>query len=154
MKNNGFTLVELLAILAIMGFIALITMPIVLKQIKDTKEDLFNNQIELIKSGAISYVTDVIAHPNSSDTFNNSINMLVKDNKVNSTINVPLYILQNNGALERDIVNPICDEDSGNKYFSPDNILISITYDGAEFEYDVKTNDGTAVKDSCTPGIE
>ena len=45
--KKGFTLAELLAVIVILGLLALIAVPVVLNKIKSTKEDLYNNQIEM-----------------------------------------------------------------------------------------------------------
>jgi len=50
--NNGFTLVELLAVIIILSLLALIASTAVTKIVKDTKEDLYKNQLTLIKSAA------------------------------------------------------------------------------------------------------
>lgn len=129
-KNKGFTLVELLAVITILGLIALIAVPTVLNNIKTTKEDLYNTQIELIKAGALSYVTDAIAHPN----INQSISDMAKSHTP-QIITISLDQLQISGAVEADVMNPFCD--SEDKYFSPELTKIEIKYDGKEFEYDV-----------------
>lgn len=129
-RNKGFTLVELLAVIVILGLIALIAVPIVLNNIKKTKEDLYNTQIELIKAGALSYVTDVIAHP----SVNTTISSMVKSHDV-GIVNIKLYELEEAGAVETNVMNPFCDGD--NKYFSPDLTIIQIRYDGKEFEFDI-----------------
>lgn len=140
--KKGFSLVELLAVIVILGLIALITVPIVLNQIKSTKEDLYNTQIELIQKGAISYVTDVIAHPN----VNPSISSMIK-NGLSGSINISLNDLQTTGAVTTNVLNPLCDGE--NKYFSPDDTMITISYDGKEFDYEVYS-DSNNLRTSCT----
>ena len=61
MKNkNGFTLVELLAVIVILSLLALLTSTAVTKLVKDSKEDLYQNQIELIKASAEAWGADNI----------------------------------------------------------------------------------------------
>lgn len=129
-KNKGFTLVELLAVIVILGLIALIAVPIVLNNIKKTKEDLYDTQIELIKVGALSYVTGVIADP----SVNTAISSMVKSHEA-GIVNIKLAVLEQAGAVEVNVLNPFCDGD--NKYFSPDFTTIEIRYDGKEFDFDV-----------------
>ncbi len=129
-KNKGFTLVELLAVIVILGLIALIAVPIVLNNIKKTKEDLYNTQIELIKAGAVSYVTDAIAHPSMNPTISS---MVTSHNQ--GIIKIKLEVLEKAGAVEVNVMNPFCDGDD--KYFSPDLTIIEIQYDGKEFDFDV-----------------
>lgn len=61
MKNkNGFTLVELLAVIVILSLLALLTSTAVTKLVKDSKEDLYQTQIELIKASAEAWGADNI----------------------------------------------------------------------------------------------
>ncbi len=138
-KNKAFTLVELLAVIVILGLIALITVPTVLNNIKSTNEDLYKTQIKLIKAGATSYVADVVAHPNTNPTISNMI--------VNGTagdITITLNDLQLAGAVEINVLNPLCDGDD--KYFSPTETFIKLKYDGKEFSYDI---DEDSLRTSC-----
>ena len=50
MKNKGFTLMELLAVIVILAIIALIATPIILGIIDDTKEDANERSVELYAS--------------------------------------------------------------------------------------------------------
>ncbi len=131
-KKDGFTLVEILAVISIVGLLALIAIPNVLKSLKDTKEDLYQTQIKLIKSSAATYVTDAVAHPN----INTAIQNLVKYKGGKTTIT--LGDLQNNGSADINLSNPLCE--GKDKYFDP-NIAIEITYDGKEFDYEIITPD-------------
>ena len=45
MKNKGFSLIELLAVILILGFIALIAIPIVNKMIKESKDSAFKTSV-------------------------------------------------------------------------------------------------------------
>ena len=59
MKNKkGFTLVELLAVIIIISIIALIVFPVVTKQIKGSKDDLYKVQVENIIKAAKDYILD------------------------------------------------------------------------------------------------
>ena len=52
MKNNkGFTLVEILSVVVLLGAISLIAIPTIKNMIKDSKQKLYNEQINLIKDG-------------------------------------------------------------------------------------------------------
>ena len=53
--NNGFTLVELLAVIIILSLLALIASTAVTKLVADTKSDLSDTQMTLIKSAAESW---------------------------------------------------------------------------------------------------
>ncbi len=60
MRNKGFTLVELLAVVVIITLLSLLTVTSITKVVKSSKEDLYNNQIELIKSSAETWGADNI----------------------------------------------------------------------------------------------
>ena len=55
MKENGFTLVELLAVIVILAVIALITVPLINGTINDSKERLGEEQYNRIKEAVKTY---------------------------------------------------------------------------------------------------
>jgi len=66
--NNGFTLVELLAVIIILSLLALIASTAVTKLVADTKSDLSGTQITLIKSAAESWGADNLSLlPNANE---------------------------------------------------------------------------------------
>ena len=60
MNKRGFTLVELLAVIIILSLLALITTTAITKIVKDSKEELSDTQIALIKSTAEMWGADNI----------------------------------------------------------------------------------------------
>ena len=60
MKKNGFTLVEVLAVIVILGVITAIAAPAVMGVIDRSKENMYNNQLEVFKDAAAMYVADNI----------------------------------------------------------------------------------------------
>lgn len=58
MKKNGFTLVELLATITILGIIALLLVPTVANTINDFKDDAVEKQKQSIVSAAKAWATD------------------------------------------------------------------------------------------------
>lgn len=58
MNKKGFTLVELLAVIVILSLLALLTSNAVTKLVKDSKNDLYDNQILLIKEAAETWGAD------------------------------------------------------------------------------------------------
>lgn len=58
MNKKGFTLVELLAVIIIISLLSLITSTAVTKLVKESKEDLYETQINLIKSAAQTWGAD------------------------------------------------------------------------------------------------
>lgn len=61
MNKKGFTLVELLGVITVLAVIGLITMPIVNKTIKDSKQRAYNGQVEEIIKAAEDYSADNIS---------------------------------------------------------------------------------------------
>lgn len=55
MKNKGFTLVELLTVIVIIGLLVTISIPAASKIIKSSKEKAYNTKIEFIEDEAILY---------------------------------------------------------------------------------------------------
>ncbi|MFV0275218.1 MAG: prepilin-type N-terminal cleavage/methylation domain-containing protein [Bacilli bacterium] len=58
MNKKGFTLVELLAVIIILGLIALIVTPILFDTIDESKDELYNTQIKMIEDSAKQNVYD------------------------------------------------------------------------------------------------
>lgn len=55
MKKNGFTLVELLGVIVILGIIGTLVTPLVVNLINEGKEDVNKMQIETVKRAAKNY---------------------------------------------------------------------------------------------------
>lgn len=58
MKDKGFTLVELLAVVIILALLALLTSTSVTKIVKNSKKELSDTQIKLIESAAKTWGAD------------------------------------------------------------------------------------------------
>jgi prepilin-type N-terminal cleavage/methylation domain-containing protein len=87
--KKGFTLVELLAVVVLIGLLTLIIVPVVDSSVKKGKEKAYNLQKETIIAAARSWVTD-----NKS---------LISDG---DTLNLTLLNLKEQGYLDFDIKNP------------------------------------------------
>ena len=57
MKKNAFTLIELLAIIVVIGMIALISSPIILGVLEDSRKKVFETDTKTIEREIIRYVT-------------------------------------------------------------------------------------------------
>ena len=57
-KDSAFTLAELLAVITILGVIALIVFPAVNKAIKNSKEKSYNQQVDSILDSAENWVIE------------------------------------------------------------------------------------------------
>ena len=58
MNNKGFTLIELLGVVAVLGIIAIITVPVINRSLSQSKENLYDVQIEQIKKGCQDYYSE------------------------------------------------------------------------------------------------
>ena len=58
MNKRGFTLIELLAVIVILAAIAIITTPVIINVISDSRETVSKEQKRLIENAAKMYVTD------------------------------------------------------------------------------------------------
>jgi len=58
MKNKGFTMIELLTVIAILGIVLLITIPVINNVIEDSKQKAFKANVELISKAAESYFVE------------------------------------------------------------------------------------------------
>ena len=111
--KKGFTLAELLGVLVILGAILLIAIPVVDQAIKSGKEDLYQEQIEIIK---------------------NSLQLWMSNNQkpdVGEKIVLSLSQLKEAGAVELDITNP-----KTNELFS-DGLQVKITKVDNNYKYEI-----------------
>lgn len=95
MKDRGFTLAELLGVIAILGVIALITVPAINRSLDSGRDDLYETQIEQIKKGGEDYYTEHL----------NQMPESVGDKSCQT-----IEVLQKNGYLPVDIKNPKTNE--------------------------------------------
>lgn len=99
MNKKGFTLVELLAVIIILSLLALLASTAVTKIVKDSKKDLSNTQLELIKSAAEVWGADNLSQLPSSGECGY----------------LTLEDLQKSGSIDSNIINP-----ETNEVISPD----------------------------------
>jgi len=60
MKKNAFTLVELLAVLIVLGLIAVIVVPSVTNTVKSSNENAYKKQIQVLETAAEKWGTENI----------------------------------------------------------------------------------------------
>lgn len=117
MKNKGFTLAELLGVIAVLGIIAMITVPAINRSLNQGKEDLYNTQIEQIKKSLQDYYAEHLSEMPD-----------VIDSKACKTISE----LQDEGYLPLDIQNP-----KTNDVFAPTMEVCVKKIGDRKFEYEV-----------------
>ena len=120
MKNKGFTLAELLGVIAILGIIALITVPAINRSLNQGKDDLYKTQIEQLKKGAQDYYAEHLSEMPKT---------------VNSTACKTIDELQKEGYLPLDIKNPKTD-----KAFSQTMKICVKKITDMEYDYEVQDN--------------
>lgn len=98
MKNKGFTLVELLATVIILGLLAMIAVPAVMDNIEKARADSYKQIINNIEQTAQLYVR------------NNKEN-IEGINVAGNTIIITIQDLVNNEDLDTPIIDPVTDKE-------------------------------------------
>lgn len=94
MKKKGFTLVELLAVIILLGLLTFVVMPSVIGFIKEAKEKSYQQQLSNLKESAIRYVsdhTDIIDEIEKNGKYNISVNDLITNGYVRKTKDGKIY---------------------------------------------------------------
>lgn len=128
MKNKGFTLVELLAVLAILSVVTLIAVPTVDLTIKKQRENLYKSQIRTIKDGMKTFGVD-------------NVELLPKTN--GDVLELNIGFLKVTGFLDEELKNP-----KTRKCF-PNDIMLTIKRTGNNYEYFVDEESGTVTDNDC-----
>lgn len=92
MSKNGFTLVELLAVVVVLGLISLLTVPVVDRILRDNREKADDVNVDTILNAAYDYVQQ---NPSKIPESNND-----------ATTEFTLEDVINAGLLKEDITNP------------------------------------------------
>ena len=132
MKNKGFTLVELIGVITVLGIVILLAIPTVRKINDNSKEELYNVQINNIEEGLKNWAID-----NSN---------LLPQNE-GEIINITLGQLKTGGYIDSEIKNP-----KTNKCFGNDMILTVTRYQ-KNYVYTVNINTNIET-DSCDTYIK
>ena len=84
MKNKGFTLVEILAVIVVIGLILILTIPNILKISKQTKLKAYDTKSDLIEQAAVYYGMDnkslILKGQTPTNTFSSTVT-ITTDNK-------------------------------------------------------------------------
>ena len=95
--KKGFTLVEVLAVLVILTIIFAVTVPLIINNVNNTKEKVWEQTVSHIKEGTNLYLREY------REDFPDL-------NVVGSIIAVPLSEIIDNGFIKPPIINPITDQ--------------------------------------------
>ena len=139
MKKKGFTLIELLAIIVVISVISLLLIPVVTKNIRESKKNVYNNLINKM----------LVA---TTDWMVKNTDLLPDDGE---NISITLGMLQSEGYISTDLKNP------NTKKLFPSDMVININYiksskDNPKLTYGkyngdysivVDVNSGTEIKD-------
>ena len=120
--KKGFTLIELMAVIFILGVVGTIAVVSVDKTIKDNKQKLYEIQLSNIKEAARIWGD---AH----------INLIPDEN--GDAISIPLLLLKQDGLLDKEYKNP------KNEELFYDNMYIDISYENGVYIYNVIEDSGT-----------
>lgn len=116
MKNKGFTLVEVLGVIIILGAIAAIATITVNNTLKENKQNLYDIQISYIITGAKSWASSHVFELPEND---------------GEVITLTLGQLKQEGLVENDITNPITKQPFDN------SMQITITKVDNNYEYKI-----------------
>ncbi len=137
MKKNGFTLVELTAVLIILSILGMIIIPIVENSINSGKNELYVAQLDSIKASLKKYAVS-------------NINSKIKN--VGDNIFLSLYQLKIENYLALDIKDPRTET------LLPNDMLLRIHKESKNYTYEVLETSGTKVTEkeynTNTPIIE
>ena len=124
--KKGFTLAELLGVIIILGVIALITFPIVNRNIRESQEQLYATQLEEIELAAEKW-----AYKNVD---------LLPINE-GETITVTLLTLKESGDLPLDVRDPRTEE------LMPNDMVVTIEFTNNTYTFTVDAESGSNVTD-------
>lgn len=111
MKDNGFTLIEMLAVIAIIGLLAIMITPAIMSVRKNVLENALANRVCTIENAAKDYAHDHINELKSSVTSNYAGEKTPNTNCIYRNVN----FLINNGYISSSNTYVVEDESTGQK---------------------------------------
>lgn len=114
-KTHGFTLVELLGVITLLGVIAVLIIPVIDKTVKEGKEEMYQQQLNTILLAAKNWGTD-------------NLFVLPDDG---GTMVITLKDLKKDGYVDKEIKNPKTGE------LISDSLSIRITGVNGRHEYEI-----------------
>lgn len=133
MNNKGFTLIEMIMVIAILAMLAVLTTPNVIKMINKNKADNYNSVIDSIVASCDLYTSD--------NRYNLSFNNTCPTESESSTITeISTFITLQDLVNSKDISTPIRNECT-NEELNYDTIKITITLDCKTKNFSYKIED-------------
>jgi prepilin-type N-terminal cleavage/methylation domain-containing protein len=124
MKNKGFTLIEVLAVIIIIAVVLLVIVPVTMDIITNSKQEAYNRTIDNVKRAAETYFTDDKTNLAQIDIYNGSNMVTIQD-------------LINYGLLQSEIKDPR----DNTTIPSTAYVVVSLTSDG-DYSYSFKNDTG------------
>ena len=126
-KRKAFTLIELMGVLVIIGILTVILVPVINNTIKNNKQQLYDNQLKMIRLAAQNLATD---------------NTYILPEEDGEEIYITLGQLRAMGYAEGTIIDPLT-----NKNF-PDNLIVMIIKKGNDYDYVINLDGDVTIVDS------
>ena len=133
MRKNAFTLVELLAVLVIIGIISAISIAIYSNSITDSKNALSEVQIKHLEESARTFVTI------NTIEFNNIFNQMT----TNKCVAIGIDVLIAEGLISGTVVDP---KDTATRLDG----YIKVNYSDATHQYVYEYTDATVSSSTCS----
>ena len=121
--KKGFTLVELLGVITLLGILAIVAITPITKYIRNSKDEFYKRQIETIELAALNWTTE---------------NPYLLPTEENGVLELTLAQLQGQGYLPNNIKNPLTNE------LFPTDMLIEVRLVNGKYKCTVKTDSGTS----------
>lgn len=150
--KKGFTLTELIGVIVLLATILLILVPVVDKQLKESKQKVYQKQIDSIKLGAQKFYEDLITKLDQNESMKIYLSELKQTDNVEKNISNPLTKESFPNDMEIEIKNEdgmityTVLEDSGSDDGIYDGNTPKITLNGDSITY-VNLNDAAGYTD-------